>query len=116
MVAMPLDADIALFNPALSNPLAPLPRELDAAPIPEDRDASWEAIGAPARGRVELVEPLEFRPWDIKPMLESALPPANGGLVFCLLQQLHPVISMPRVHAPIRRAKGVLPIGFSSPV
>lgn len=102
-----------LFIPALSYPLAPLPKELDVAPIPEDRDASWDVVEAPARGSVELVE---FFAWGIKPMLESAFPPAYGELVFCLLQQLHPVNSMPRVHAPIRRAKGLLPIGFSSPV
>lgn len=47
------------------------------------------------------------------PMLDSARPPAYDGL---LLQQLHPVKKMPRLHAPIRPAKGILPIVISSPV
>lgn len=41
------------------------------------------------------------------PMLDSARPPAYAGL---LLAQLHPVKRMPRPHAPIRPARGILPI------
>lgn len=47
------------------------------------------------------------------PMLDSALPPAYDGR---LLQQLHPVKTIPRLHAPIRPARGILPIVISSPV
>lgn len=47
------------------------------------------------------------------PMLDSALPPAYDGF---LPQQLQPVKKMPRLHAPIRPAKGILPIVISSPV
>ncbi len=47
------------------------------------------------------------------PMLDSALPPAYDGR---LLQQLHPVKTIPRLHAPIRPARGILPILVSSPV
>ena len=41
------------------------------------------------------------------PMLCSAFPPAYAGR---LLVVLHPVKKMPRLHAPIRPAKGILPI------
>jgi hypothetical protein len=45
--------------------------------------------------------------WLKRPLLISAFPPAYTGR---LLQQLHPVKKMPRLHAPIKPAKGILPI------
>lgn len=50
------------------------------------------------------------------PVLVSALPPAYNGFPPFRLQQLHPVKKMPIPHAPIRPAKGILPIVLSSPV
>ena len=51
----------------------------------------------------------------VKPMPASAFPSAYGFLVFCF-RLLHPVKNMPRLHAPIRLTKGILPIEISSPV
>ena len=51
----------------------------------------------------------------IRPMPASAFPPAYGVLVFCF-RLLHPVNNMPRLHAPIRLSKGILPIEISSPM
>jgi len=48
-------------------------------------------------------------------MLLSALPPAYGAVVF-RLQQLHPDNNRPRLHAPIKPVKGILPIVLPSPV
>src|SRR6516225_5835744 len=100
MPPAPEDVDIPLVIPELLNPLALLPRELDMAPVPDEREVFGRLVGAPVR---ESVEPVEFRAWR-KPMFESAFPFANGPLVFCLLQQLQPVNSMPIAHAPIRFA------------
>src|SRR6185437_14632324 len=48
----------------------------------------------------------------IMPMLDSARPPAYDGRLSAVL---HPVKNMSRLHAPIRPARGILPIVLSSP-
>jgi hypothetical protein len=80
---------------------------------PADED---ELYGLPARLSVGAVEVFAFLERCVKPMPESILPPAYCGLVLSLLQLLHPVNSMPILHALIKPAKGILPMIVSSPV
>ncbi len=101
---------VALYPP---RPLLPLlPREVDdmLEPVVED-----EPYGLPARLSEGAVEVFEFREREVKPMPASGLPPPYGRVLF-LLQQLHPVNSMPILHAPIKPTKGILPMIVSSPV
>jgi hypothetical protein len=44
-----------------------------------------------------------------------AIPSPKAPLLLCLLQQLQPVNNMPIPHAPKKNARGILPIGLSSP-
>ena len=93
-------------------PLAPRESGSGAAPVELGEPRAFAgAPGAPARAEVELFDDL---PCESRCVFWSALPPAYGEVLFCL-QQLHPVSSMPMLQAPIRLAKGILPIGISSP-
>lgn len=112
MPPAPVEVGTAPVIPALPNPLVLPPRELDIEALFVELVGSEKLPDAPARGVLGGVEVFAC---PVKPRLESAFPPAYGVLVLCLLQQLQPVNSMPIPHAPIRLAKGILPIGFSSP-
>jgi hypothetical protein len=72
--------------------------------VDEDEPSGPLEASSMAEGTVVL---WLFGRWLRIPMPLSALPPAYAGR---LLQQLHPVKNMPRLHAPIRPAKGILPI------
>lgn len=110
-VMLPELLGVVMF--ALEAPLLPalLPRGTKSIVVPGAGELSG-LLAALSRGADMGVFCCFGRPLRT-PMLESALPPAYDGL---LLQQLHPVKKMPRLHAPIRPAKGILPIVLSSPV
>jgi hypothetical protein len=78
----------------------------------EPREVSAKLVPPPSGGGEGFA-----RFWLSRPRLPSALPPAygGGGLLFDFVV-LQPVKSMPKPHAPINVAKGILPIGLSSPV
>jgi hypothetical protein len=66
--------------------------------------------------RAVLLANLSEPPRLVMPNPLSAAPFINEEFASRLEQQLHPVISMPTVHAPIRPTKGILPMFLSSPV
>jgi hypothetical protein len=103
-----------LLGVIMPAPLLLLPREMEAPDSGEEGELS-EFPAAASRGGGTEVLGLRGR-WPKRPMPLSAFPPANACLVLFLLQQLHPVNNMPRLHALIRPAKGILPIVSSSPV
>jgi hypothetical protein len=113
LIGVMLPELLGVVMPALEElPLpAPLPRGTKS--VADTLDGEPEDFpDASSMGADIVVLWLFGRPLRM-PMLDSALPPAYDGL---LLQQLQPVKKMPRLHAPIRPAKGILPIVISSPV
>ncbi len=92
-------------------PLKPDPAVALERPVPVEDEVLNElpAILVPgSSGAVEF--------FDIPPRrLLLGSPSPKAPLLACLLQQLHPVKSMPIPHAPAKNARGILPIGLSSP-
>lgn len=88
--------------------------------LPDDTKEVADASEA-GKGREPLAMPsisafgVRERPPPLKsPIPRSGFPPAYNEPPFLLLQ-VHPVNNMPRLHAPIRPARGILRIVLSSP-
>lgn len=107
MVAELLGAPIPAPEPAL------LPRGMKAPVEPPEAGA---LRGLPSKSPMAAGTWVLwfFVRWPRRPMPLSAFPPANFGPFLSALA--HPDNNRPRLHAPIRPKKGILPIALSSPV
>lgn len=108
----PIDGIVPVPYPGVLLVVPFVPKEPEPYPVAAGVNEVEEFRGAPCV--IGPVETLRFLVLWVRPMPLSAFPCANDARVPGL-QQLHPVNSMPTAHAPIRLAKGCLPIGLSSP-